>query len=245
MPFCLLGRAALTVELTRSRGDAARCLDGRNRYGTGMARHRRMLPWMVETDIPPLRTSPFAAEENDKQQASKHCKHRRNIFQKVMVNGGKPASLGSLTKEQVDDLQKKGPHHQVKGVRTALPYFHFQPLRDADLSNALAQRRAGDPQQLRGLNLVTQFVSSQGPRNQFTFHQCHDFQLRIFSSRARKAAGPRNQWPRPGLRGGTVIERASRTSEAGPFLGRIKIAAGRRRRVRSHSQFTDIAGLGN
>lgn len=58
--------------------------------------------------VPPIRTSPFAAEENDKQQAQQALKTQAEYFQKVMVNGKLPASLGSLTKEQVDDLQKKG-----------------------------------------------------------------------------------------------------------------------------------------
>ena len=58
--------------------------------------------------VPPVRTSPFAAEENDKQQAQQALQTQAKYFQKVMVNGRLPASLGSLTKEQVDDLQKKG-----------------------------------------------------------------------------------------------------------------------------------------
>jgi hypothetical protein len=58
--------------------------------------------------VPPVRTSPFAAEENEKQQAQQALQTQAKYFQKVMVNGKLPASLGSLTKEQVDDLQKKG-----------------------------------------------------------------------------------------------------------------------------------------
>jgi hypothetical protein len=58
--------------------------------------------------VPPVRTSPFAAEENEKQQAQQALQTQAKYFQQVMVNGKLPASLGSLTKEQVDDLQKKG-----------------------------------------------------------------------------------------------------------------------------------------
>jgi hypothetical protein len=57
---------------------------------------------------PAKRTSPFEAEENTEQQARAALQTQAKYFQKVMVNGKLPASLGSLTKEQVDDLQKKG-----------------------------------------------------------------------------------------------------------------------------------------
>jgi hypothetical protein len=58
--------------------------------------------------VPAGRTSPFEAQENAERQTHEALQRQAEYFQKVMVNGKLPSSLGGLTKEQVDDLQKKG-----------------------------------------------------------------------------------------------------------------------------------------
>ncbi len=94
---------------------------------------------------------PFAAQDAEPAAAktrwllSKPSTVRRNTSATSSLRANFPKGLGNLTKEQVDEMEKKGITIEVvrRGRRT---HDHFQPFGDAEFLDALAQRRPRDPQ---------------------------------------------------------------------------------------------------
>lgn len=54
------------------------------------------------------RVSPFAAQDAAVGANDKQVHRQAEYFRKIMVNGKLPACYGSLTKEQIDEMEKKG-----------------------------------------------------------------------------------------------------------------------------------------
>lgn len=57
---------------------------------------------------PAARISPFEAQDATAQAYREEVHKQAEYLRKIMVNGKLPACFGSLTKEQVDEMQKKG-----------------------------------------------------------------------------------------------------------------------------------------
>ena len=66
-----------------------------------------------ETPAPPVRVSPFAAQDaarisNDPIAAQNRVHQQAEYLRKVIASGRVPKALGNLTKEKVDEMEKKG-----------------------------------------------------------------------------------------------------------------------------------------
>ena len=66
-----------------------------------------------ETPAPPVRVSPFAAQDaarvsNDPIAARNRVHLQAEYLRKLIADGKVPKALGNLTKEQVDEMEKKG-----------------------------------------------------------------------------------------------------------------------------------------
>jgi hypothetical protein len=66
-----------------------------------------------ETPAPPVRVSPFAAQDaarvsNDPIAARNRVHLQAEYLRKLIADGKLPRGLGDLTKEQVDEMEKKG-----------------------------------------------------------------------------------------------------------------------------------------
>jgi len=66
-----------------------------------------------ETPAPPVRVSPFAAQDaarvsNDPIAAQNRVHLQAEYLRKLIADGKVPKGLGNLTKEKVDEMEKKG-----------------------------------------------------------------------------------------------------------------------------------------
>ena len=75
--------------------------------------HPQQLVATEETPAPPVRVSPFAAQDaarvsNDPIAAQNRVHLQAEYLRKLIAAGRLPKGLGNLTKEQVDEMEKKG-----------------------------------------------------------------------------------------------------------------------------------------
>ena len=66
-----------------------------------------------ERPAPPVRVSPFAAQDaarvsNDPIAAQNRVHLQAEYLRKLIADGKVPKGLGNLTKERVDEMEKKG-----------------------------------------------------------------------------------------------------------------------------------------